>query len=253
MIGSEQQASAEVDASPSRKVLQKADMDFARQPANLEEDLQHIQLQHAMNKLQLSLAEYFCEFLRNYYHGIMCSLQESSYLQIERLRRLNWEQPNEQEQQTASCILKKMEVAMLSDSALHGRETAPNRVLLNIFKGLWTYFRLHQGVGTQRDQAMPLFDRIYGPRRRYHDQERGENVLCETALKEDCQELACVLQQQTRLLTTRGEIESIEEFNPSLNRILTYLRHSTIGPHPSRASTSYESENLLEDLDWILR
>lgn len=33
------------------------------------------------------------------------------------------------------------------------------------------------------------------------------------------------------------EIESIEELNPSLNRILTYLRHSTIGPHPSRAST----------------
>lgn len=52
-----------------------------------------------------------------------------------------------------------------SDSALHGRETAPNRVLLNIFKGLWTYFRLHQGVSTQRNQVMPLFDRIYGSRR----------------------------------------------------------------------------------------
>lgn len=58
-----------------------------------------------------------------------------------------------------SCLLQ-------NDPAHHGRdETAPNRELLDAFKCLWTYFQLNEGAGTQRDPAIPSFDRIYQPSR----------------------------------------------------------------------------------------
>lgn len=48
-----------------------------------------------------------------------------------------------------------------NDLTLHGRETAPNRELLDVFKCLWTYFRL----GAQRDPAITSFATIYQPSR----------------------------------------------------------------------------------------
>ncbi|XP_073234271.1 uncharacterized protein [Porites lutea] len=142
---------------------------------------------------------------------------------------------------------------ILKDPAHHGRdETAPNRELLDAFKCLWTYFQLNEGAGTQRDPAIPSFDSIYQPSSHYHAQEWGETVLCNRGLKEDCEVVTQILQQQTGLLKTSGQIETSEEINQSLTRIHTYLKQKTIKPSPSRP-TSYEADKVLEDLDWILR
>ncbi|KAM7450195.1 hypothetical protein ABFA07_002024 [Porites harrisoni] len=87
---------------------------------------------------------------------------------------------------------------------------------------------------------------------RYHDQERGETDVCNRGLKEDCEVVTQILQQQTGLLKTNRQIESLVGLNPSLRRILTYLRNNTIRPSSS-CPTSYEADKALEDLDWILR
>ena len=98
------------------------------------------------------------------------------------------ESPGDPGLQSASFILKKMEEAMVvciihirrlpnirqghlryyafscllqNDPTLHGRETAPNRELVDVFKCLWTYFRL----GAQRNPIITSFDRIYQPSR----------------------------------------------------------------------------------------
>lgn len=76
--------------------------------------------------------------------------------------------------------------------------------------------------------------------------------MCNRGLKEDCEVVTQILQQQTGLLKTNRQIESLEGLNPSLGRILTYLRQNTIRPSPS-CPTSYEADKALEDLDWILR
>lgn len=98
------------------------------------------------------------------------------------------ESPGDPGLQSASFVLKKMEEAMVvciihirrlpnirqghlryyafscllqNDPSLHGRETAPNRELVDVFKCLWTYFRL----GAQRNPIITSFDRIYQPSR----------------------------------------------------------------------------------------
>ncbi|CAH3032469.1 unnamed protein product [Porites evermanni] len=223
-------------------------MNSAQLPVNLLGDFQHIHLQNSLYNLQLSLTEYFCAVLPIYFHGLKSSLQDPSFIQIERLRSLDWESPGDSGLQSTSFILKKMEEAMVNDLTLHGRETAPNRELLDVFKCLWTYFRL----GAQRDPAITSFATIYQPSSRYHDQEWGEFEVYNRGLKEDCEVVTQILQHQTRLLKTNGQTETLEGFNPSLRRILIYLRHKTIRPHPS-CPTSYEADKVLEDLDWILR
>ncbi|KAM7450194.1 hypothetical protein ABFA07_002024 [Porites harrisoni] len=193
-------------------------MNSVHLPANIVENVQHIHPQNSLYKLQLSLTEYFCAFLPIYYHGLESSLQDSSFIQIERLQCLDWESPGDPGLQSASFILKKMEEAMVA-CIIHIRR------LPNIRQGHLS---------------------------RYHDQERGETDVCNRGLKEDCEVVTQILQQQTGLLKTNRQIESLVGLNPSLRRILTYLRNNTIRPSSS-CPTSYEADKALEDLDWILR